>query len=98
MKTAALIALFLTGSLSADPGKMARVEGGTYVPMFSYLAEPRAVAPFLIDKRPVTLAALKGRPVLITMGYATCKFACPRLVSGLTAIRQQLSTKAENAQ
>ncbi len=38
-----------------------------------------------------TLAALKGRPVLITMGYATCKFACPRLVADLMAIEKQLT-------
>lgn len=38
-----------------------------------------------------TLSALKGRPVLITMGYATCKFACPRLVADLTAIEKQLT-------
>lgn len=38
-----------------------------------------------------TLATLKGRPVLITMGYATCKFACPRLVADLMAIEKQLT-------
>ncbi|QTN32782.1 SCO family protein [Akkermansiaceae bacterium] len=39
----------------------------------------------------MSLADLKGRPVLITMGYATCKFACPRLASDLIAIEKQLS-------
>lgn len=37
------------------------------------------------------LADLKGRPVLITMGYATCKFACPRLAADLLAIEKQLA-------
>lgn len=45
------------------------------------------------DKK-TTLAAFKGRQVLITMGYATCKFACPRLATDLTSIEKQL-TEAE---
>ncbi len=43
--------------------------------------------------KPMTLADLKGRPVLITMGYATCKFACPRLASDLVAIEKKLSAE-----
>ncbi len=43
------------------------------------------------------LAELKGRPVLVTMGYATCKFACPRLAADLLAIERQLSP-AERSQ
>lgn len=39
-----------------------------------------------------TLADLKGRIVLITMGYTTCKFACPRLAADLIAIEKQLTT------
>jgi protein SCO1/2 len=39
----------------------------------------------------MSLADLKGRPVLVTMGYATCKFACPRLAADLLAIEKQLS-------
>lgn len=56
MKTAALIALILTGSLSVAPGEMARVEGGTYIAMFGDRTVPRTVAPFLIDTHPVTNA------------------------------------------
>ncbi len=37
------------------------------------------------------LADLEGRPVLITMGYATCKFACPRLAADLLAIERKLT-------
>ena len=37
------------------------------------------------------LSDLKGRPVLITMGYATCKFACPRLAADLLAIERKLT-------
>ncbi len=42
------------------------------------------------DKQ-LTLAELKGRPVLITMGYATCSFACPRLAADLLAIERKLT-------
>lgn len=37
------------------------------------------------------LSDLKGRPVLLTMGYASCQFACPRLVSDLLAIEAKLT-------
>lgn len=43
--------------------------------------------------KPMTLADLKGRPVLITMGYATCKFACPRLAADLLAIEKKLTAE-----
>lgn len=37
------------------------------------------------------LSSLIGRPVLITMGYASCKFACPRLAADLLAIEKELT-------
>lgn len=43
------------------------------------------------DGKPMSLGDLKDRPVLITMGYATCKFACPRLAADLLAIEQKLT-------
>lgn len=43
------------------------------------------------EGKKVTLADLKGHPVLITMGYASCKFACPRLASDLTSIEKLLT-------
>ncbi|MGB6220292.1 formylglycine-generating enzyme family protein [Haloferula sp.] len=65
MKTAALIlalaSCFLrgeeaAGNLPAIPPEMARVEGGDYLPMFGDRDQPRSVAPFLLDRRPVTNA------------------------------------------
>lgn len=49
------------------------------------------------DGKRISLADLKGRPVLITMGYATCKFACPRLAADLMAIEKSF-TDAEREQ
>ena len=40
----------------AIPADMAWVEGGEYVPMFGERSKPRKVAPFLLDRRPVTNA------------------------------------------
>ena len=39
----------------------------------------------------VSLADFKGKPVLLTMGYASCKYACPRLSADLMAIERELT-------
>lgn len=64
MKFAALILICAAGFARGDkapaaapvPPEMARVEGGTYVPMFGEKSEPRTVVPFLLDRHPVTNA------------------------------------------
>lgn len=40
--------------------------------------------------RPVTLTALRGRPVVIAMFFASCGYACPRLVTDMQALRGRL--------
>jgi protein SCO1/2 len=37
-----------------------------------------------------SLASLRGRPVVLTMFFASCGYACPMLVSDMTAIRAKL--------
>ena len=39
----------------------------------------------------VSLSDFKGQPVLLTMGYASCQYACPRLVADLMAIERELN-------
>ena len=39
------------------------------------------------------ISDLKGKPVLLTIGYASCQFACPRLVADLMAIERGLTEK-----
>lgn len=39
----------------------------------------------------VNLGDFRGRPVLLTMGYASCKNACPRLAADLMAIERGLT-------
>lgn len=38
----------------------------------------------------VTLAELRGRPVVLTMFFANCEYACPILVNDMQRIRQSL--------
>ncbi|MCU0796185.1 MAG: SCO family protein [Akkermansiaceae bacterium] len=42
------------------------------------------------------LSKLKNRVVLMTMGYTTCKFACPRLVADLLAIEKKLTPEEKD--
>lgn len=39
---------------------------------------------------PVSLATLRGRPVVLTMFFASCEYACPILVNDMQRIRQTL--------
>ncbi|MFC7338694.1 SCO family protein [Haloferula chungangensis] len=45
----------------------------------------------------VRLADFKDQPVLLTMGYASCQFACPRLVADLMAIERGLTAEQKKA-
>ena len=40
--------------------------------------------------QPFTLGQLRGRPVVLTMFFASCGYACPLLVTDMQAIRAQL--------
>lgn len=40
--------------------------------------------------RPVKLSELRGRPVVLTMFFASCGYACPLLVTDMQALRGQL--------
>lgn len=51
----------------------------------------QADASFVTDGgRPFQLGELRGRPVLVTMFFASCGYACPLLVSDLESIRAKL--------
>ncbi|MES2695785.1 MAG: SCO family protein [Verrucomicrobiota bacterium] len=43
--------------------------------------------------RPVRLAMLRDRPVVVAMFFAQCEYACPLLVADLQRLRQSLSTE-----
>ncbi len=42
------------------------------------------------DGRPFRLGALRGRPVVLTMFFASCGYACPLLAADMQAIREKL--------
>lgn len=46
--------------------------------------------------RAFTLGELRGRPVVLTMFFATCGYACPLLVSDMQAIRAKLPADIRN--
>lgn len=48
------------------------------------------------SSQPFRLSSLRGKPVVLTMGYASCQFACPRIMADLMAIERGL-TDAEKA-
>jgi protein SCO1/2 len=41
--------------------------------------------------RPLKLAELRGRPVVLAMFFTSCGYACPRIVSDMTQIRETLA-------
>jgi protein SCO1/2 len=43
--------------------------------------------------KPFRLDSLAGKPVVLTMGYASCQFACPRLMADLMAIERGLTAE-----
>lgn len=46
------------------------------------------------EGKPIRLAALKGKTLVVVMIYTTCKASCPRLVADMLAIRQQVPASA----
>ena len=41
--------------------------------------------------QPFRLSSLQGKHIVLAMGYATCKFACPRIMADLMAIERGLT-------
>lgn len=49
------------------------------------------------DDQPLKLDQLRGKPRLITMGFTTCKSACPRIIDDMKRIENELGTDADRA-
>lgn len=47
------------------------------------------------EGKKIELSDLKGKPVLISMFYATCPMACPMLISDIKKIEQKLDEKTK---
>jgi cytochrome oxidase Cu insertion factor (SCO1/SenC/PrrC family) len=48
------------------------------------------------DNRKITLGDLKGKPRVLTMGFTSCQYACPRIVSDIKRIEAALGSDAAN--
>jgi len=46
--------------------------------------------------QPYRLAELRGRPVVLAMFFSSCGYACPRIVSDMTRIRETLPVAVRN--
>lgn len=90
MKAIALLLLFpaLTfGATSAPDHCCAPLAAAPFSKNSLYQAD----AAFTTDSsRPFTLGELRGRPVVLTMFFASCGYACPLLVTDMEAIKARL--------
>jgi protein SCO1/2 len=98
----ALRAIALTGlvAIAAAGARVAYALGALAPavarPSFDAAAAPRLDRPApalgLVDQRgaPLTLAALRGRPVLVTFAYAHCETVCPLIVHEVVRAGEQL--------
>lgn len=49
------------------------------------------------DGKKVTLESLKGMPVVISMAYTTCAYACPMIIAKMQQIEKELDAKKKKA-
>ncbi|MDP1588894.1 MAG: SUMF1/EgtB/PvdO family nonheme iron enzyme [Prosthecobacter sp.] len=47
------------------------------------------------DDQPFKLDQLRGKPRIITMGFTSCKFACPRIIDDMKRIERKLGADAD---
>lgn len=47
------------------------------------------------NDKPVTLASLRGKVRVLTMGFTRCKFACPRILGDMQRVEQALGAEAD---
>jgi sulfatase modifying factor 1 len=49
------------------------------------------------DDKLLTLDQLRGKPRIITMGFTSCKYACPRIIGDMKRIETELGADADKA-
>ncbi len=96
MKTT-LNAIFLSlaaGALAAGPAKKDACCETMETAAFSKESLYQLEASFTDDSgRTVALGELRGRPVVLTMFFASCGYACPLLVTDMQAIQGRLTAE-----
>jgi len=92
-RTIALSLLLAASAFAAEPAKDACCAAMAATP-FTKNSLYQADAAFTTDAgRAFTLGELRGRPVVLTMFFASCGFACPLLVTDMQAIQGRLSAE-----
>ena len=97
-------ALALTGCGAAaavsGPGDQGAVRGHGLQGLI--LKPPKAAPPLVLHnytgRRPVSLAALRGKVVLVTFVYTQCPDVCPLIVSNLATAQRGLGREAQRVQ
>lgn len=90
-RTIVLSLLLAARAFAAEPARDACCAAMTATP-FTRNSLYQADAAFTTDAgRAFTLGELRGRPVVLTMFFASCGFACPLLVTDMQAIQGRLS-------
>lgn len=51
-----------------------------------------------VNAKPVKLSDLKGRPVVISMGYTGCSYACPLILSRMQDLQKEIQKSGLNIQ
>jgi protein SCO1/2 len=89
----ALVFLLAVRVAAAEPAKDACCAAMAATP-FTKNSLYQAEAAFTTDAgRAFTLGELRGRPVVLTMFFASCGYACPLLVTDMQAIQGRLSAE-----
>lgn len=89
-RTLICLAGLLAGSAHAEEHACCSEAPAAVAPL-SALSLYQLDAAFTNDRNEsVTLADFRGRPVLLTMFFASCGYACPLLVGDMTRIRESL--------
>lgn len=105
MNSPRILLLLAAAALAATPALRAADDG-------CCCAEAKAAAPaaaltarsiYQLDAawtndhgQPFKLAELRGRPIVLAMFFTSCGYACPRIVSDMTRIRETLPAAVRN--
>jgi protein SCO1/2 len=90
-----ILALLTATALAAVPALRAAdccgASGKSAAPAYTDRSLYQLDATWTTDAgRPFTLGEFRGRPVVLAMFFTSCGYACPRIVSDMTQIRQTL--------
>jgi len=93
--------LFVVWRLTNPPaagGSAALVDGDSWFDGATLVEPPRALQPFTLagtDGRPLGLADLAGKALLLVFGYTRCPDYCPQTLADFTRVKAALGERAD---